>query len=81
MGVHPILLISLGICILFLLLVLFQEKLISFLIRGILGGLLIYAINLLFPEYAIGINFFTLGCSGLLGIPGIATLYIVAWFI
>lgn len=57
--------------------VLFKEKFIQAVIRIMVGGIIIYYINGILPQYAIGINAVSLGCSGILGIPGIAMLYIL----
>jgi inhibitor of the pro-sigma K processing machinery len=66
-----------GICFMLLLWILLKEKFIEGIARMIVGGILIYTINSLLPQYAIGINLISLGCSGVLGIPGVAMLYIV----
>ncbi|WP_070000660.1 pro-sigmaK processing inhibitor BofA family protein [Cellulosilyticum sp. I15G10I2] len=76
-GIHPAILISIGICIVILLWVLLKEKFIQAVVRMIVGGILIYFLNGLLPQYAIGINAISLTCSGILGIPGVAMLYIV----
>ena len=77
-GIHPVILISIGICFVILLWVLFKEKFIEALVRMMVGGIIIYCINGMLPQYAIGINSVSLVCSGLLGIPGVAMLYIVS---
>lgn len=76
-GIHPAILICMGICFMILLWVLLKEKFIEGIARMIVGGILIYCINSMLPQYAIGINLISLGCSGVLGIPGVAMLYIV----
>ena len=76
-GIHPAILICMGICFVFLLWILFKEKFIEAVMRAIVGGVLIYCINSVLPQYAIGLNAMTLSCAGLLGIPGVAMLYIV----
>ncbi len=76
-GIHPAILISIGVCIVILLWVLFKEKFIQVVVRMIVGCIVIYGLNGLLPQYAIGINAISLGCSGILGIPGVAMLYIV----
>jgi len=76
-GIHPAILICMGICFMILLWVLLKEKFIEGILRMIVGGILIYCINSVLPQYALGINGISLGCSGVLGIPGVAMLYIV----
>ena len=76
-GIHPAILICIGICVVTLLWILLKEKFIEIIVRAIVGGILIYCINNVLPEYAIGVNALTLSCSGILGIPGVAMLYIV----
>ncbi|MDF2879099.1 MAG: sigmaK-factor processing regulatory BofA [Clostridia bacterium] len=80
-GIHPAILISMGICIIILLWVLFKEKFVEVTARAIVGGVIIYCINGILPQYAIGINAMSLGCSGLLGIPGVAMLYIMGMMV
>lgn len=56
-----------------------MELIINFMLRGILGMMSIYFINLLFgdvmPEIKIGYNLITFLTTGILGFPGIAMLY------
>lgn len=72
---HPVIMLLMGICLLILIWSLFQDVIIKLVLRGIIGGILIVVINTMCPEYAIGINEWTVGCSGILGIPGLITLY------
>lgn len=76
-GIHPAILISIGVCFVILAWILFKEKFIEALVRMLVGGMIIYSINGILPQYAIGINGISLVCSGLLGIPGVAMLYLV----
>ncbi len=77
LGIHPAILISIGICFVILAWVLFKEKCIEALTRMVVGGIIIYCLNGVMPQYAVGINGMSLICSGILGIPGVAMLYIV----
>lgn len=45
--------------------------------RILLGILLIVTVNLVIPQYAIGINWLSMGCAGVLGVPGVVTLYVI----
>ena len=45
--------------------------------RILLGVILMFMINWLIPQYAIGFNWLTMGCAGVLGVPGVMTLYVV----
>ena len=65
------------ICILALVSIVAKNKIVQLLMRGGIGSVLIVVMNCLLPQYIIGINFFTIGFSALLGLPGIMTLYIL----
>lgn len=45
--------------------------------RVTLGLIIMMIVNYMMPAYELGINLITLGCAGVLGIPGVITLYIV----
>lgn len=77
MGINPVILICIGICVMILMWVLFQELFIKLLSRVVIGAIIIYSINEVLPQYAIGINAMTIGCSGVLGIPGVVMVYIL----
>lgn len=55
------------------------ELIINFVLRGILGMLMIYFVNLFFsariPEIEMGYNLLTFCTTGVLGVPGILMLY------
>lgn len=55
------------------------EWLINFVLRGIMGMMIAYFINFvlvdMMPDMRIGYNFITFLTSGFLGIPGVALLY------
>lgn len=55
------------------------EWLINFVLRGIIGMMLIYFLNFMFadlmPDMKIGYNTITFLAGGFLGIPGVALLY------
>lgn len=57
------------------------EILLRFLTRSCMGIVCIYGINMVLAYMGItglvGINWFTILCSGLLGIPGVGALYAV----
>lgn len=67
-----------------------KEACINFALRAILGILVIYFLNKLFYHYGImadgrilraGINFYTVTISGILGIPGIALIYLMIYLL
>lgn len=76
-NIHPAILMGIGICLVMLLWILLKEKFIQAIMRVILGIIIIYYLNALLPQYAIGLNIVSLSCSGMLGIPGVAMLYLV----
>lgn len=55
------------------------EWLINFMLRGIMGMMMVYFLNFFLgdamPDMRIGYNFITFLASGFLGIPGVALLY------
>lgn len=55
------------------------EKILNFILRGLLGVCSIFLINHFvigtMPEYALGINGLTFLTSGMLGFPGVLALY------
>lgn len=55
------------------------EWLINFMLRGIMGMMMVYFLNFFLgdamPGMRIGYNFITFLASGFLGIPGVALLY------
>ncbi len=55
------------------------EWIINFVLRGVMGMMIIYFVNFIFadsmPEMRIGYNSITFLAGGLLGIPGVAMLY------
>lgn len=80
--IHPGILICLGICLMMLIGAMGRETIFGLLKRAIIGTSLIIAINLFVPDILkIGINGLTIGCTSLLGIPGVIMLYLVRWII
>ncbi|WP_054742736.1 pro-sigmaK processing inhibitor BofA family protein [Cellulosilyticum ruminicola] len=45
--------------------------------RVLIGIVMIIAVNIILPQYAIGLNWISMGCACVLGAPGVVTLYIV----
>lgn len=82
-----------GICTVIFIISLIQNKReagMNFLLRAILGILGIYFLNKLFYHYGImadgkvlraGINIYTITISGILGIPGIALIYLMIYLL
>ena len=75
--IHPFIMMCMGICVIALCWILFQEKCIKVTAQAIVGCLVIYCVNQLIPQYAIGINAISIICTGLLGIPGATLLYVL----
>lgn len=74
--------IIISMCFIILLIVLMKQRaelLLNFLIRGIVGGMIICAVNKVMisqqMEILVGLNPYTVLTSGFLGIPGVAMLY------
>ena len=70
------------ICFIFLFLKIFivpLKKILKIVLNSILGGIVIYIINLIggFWGFHIGLNFFTSILIGLLGLPGVVCLIII----
>ena len=75
-----------GICVLFALFIFFSEKLRfigKFIFNGVVGSVGIYIINYIFSSFGVfvGINPITFAFVGLLGVPGIISLYIINAFL
>lgn len=58
-----------------------MERILNFLLRGILGTIAIYFINSMLEgmgiSLGVGVNIFTALTSGILGIPGVLVLYAI----
>ena len=65
------------VCIVMLFWILWKRQVITIILKIIIGVGIIWAVNLLIPAKAIGINGVTAGVSGILGIPGIIMLYVI----
>lgn len=55
------------------------RKIIKLIINSLLGALLLYIINMVGAQWGfhIGLNWGTLACTGLLGIPGVVLLVVL----
>ena len=56
---------------------LFRNIICKIIERLSLGLIIVLIVNCMIPAYEIGINWITLGCIGILGMPGVMTLYII----
>lgn len=77
----------LGVCIIVLMIGFMGKKvewLVNFILRSVMGTILIYVINLVLAAQQIGItvgiNVLTILTSGLLGFPGVFALYGIQFF-
>lgn len=77
MNGNLVIFICIGICVMILIGLLFEKQIVTLLINGVSGVVVMYCINSILPAYAIGINLLTMGTVTLLGLPGVATLYII----
>ena len=59
------------------------KHLTKFLISGVLGGIGMYAVNILLAPIGlgVGINLLTLFIVAVLGLPGFILLYGISWFL
>ena len=76
---HSAIMMCIGICTILLFWVLFREKCLEVIARIIVGCIIIYFVNKVVPQYAIGINALSIICSGLLGVPGVGMLYMIGF--
>ncbi len=86
MQTNEVIFYMIGMCVVFLLLLLLSEplkSLIKFTIRAVVGGASIYAVNLLLAQTSIyvGLNYLTVFVVGLLGLPGFVMLYLTNYFL
>lgn len=58
------------------------KKILKLVINSIIGGFLIYLINIIGSNFNfhIGLNWWTILCSGILGIPGVILIIILKLF-
>lgn len=56
--------------------ILTKNQVLWFAAKLCIGPLIIIMLNQFIPAYAIGINYFTIGISGVLGFPGVMMLYL-----
>ena len=59
-----------------------MELIFRMIVRGCLGVVLLYGANLVLEymgtDVLVGLNWLTIGCSAILGVPGVIMLYAVA---
>ncbi len=63
-------------CILALIYCIFKKQLKVISLNIVVGVVIIYIINMIYPDIKIGINPITITSVGMMGIPGITMLYI-----
>jgi pro-sigmaK processing inhibitor BofA len=74
--------LGIALCALLLLALIFRKMLkdaLRLTLRAVCGMILIALINSLLPIAPVGINVVTVAVCALLGLPGLAALYIIAW--
>ncbi len=86
MDSESVIMYMIGICLLFVLFIFFSEKFKvfgKFIFNGVIGSVGIYIINYIFSSIGlfVGINVVTFIVVGVLGIPGIISLYIINAFL
>lgn len=59
------------------------KKIFKLIVNSIMGGLLIYVINIVGSNFNfhIGLNWWTILCSGILGIPGVILIVLLKLFV
>ncbi len=86
MSSENVIMYMIGFCILFAIIIFFSDKFKSigkFFFNGIIGSISIYIINYLFSNIGlfVGINLLTFAITGVLGIAGVISLYILNAFL
>ena len=86
MSSDNIIMYMIGICLFFAVIIFFSDKFKTmgkFVFNGVIGSAGIYIVNTLFKSFGlnVGINLITFTVAGLLGIPGIISLYIINAFL
>ena len=67
--------LAIGLCTLGLIGEMTKSQLLKWFVKVCFSGVMIIVMNCLLPQYMINFNWYTLGFSTLLGIPGLMTLY------
>lgn len=81
-GIHPVILGCIGFCLLLLVGVMGRQTILNMVKRIVIGICCIIAINLLLPEtFRVGVNLLTMGCTSLLGMPGVVMLYLIGFIL
>ena len=65
------------VCLVMLFWSLWKRQVVTIIIKVVAGMGIIWVVNLILPTIAIGMNWITVGVTGILGIPGIIMLYII----
>ncbi|MGL4800368.1 MAG: pro-sigmaK processing inhibitor BofA family protein [Cellulosilyticaceae bacterium] len=74
--IHPAIAMSLGVCSILLVYVMFEEHIGKWISQGIVGCIVIGMVNYVVPSYiAVTFNIWTVLIACLMGIPGVALLY------
>lgn len=73
--------LAIGLCMLWLVGEMTKSQIVKWLIRVCFSGVMMIVMNCLLPQYAIGLNLYTMSFSTLLGIPGLMTLYVLKMII
>ncbi len=87
-GVLQTILMMVAICVMFMIILIFQHQLkhvLRIVIRAIAGGFGIvlcnFALSMLGVSVTVGVNFLTLLIIALLGIPGFAAVYFISYLL
>lgn len=81
-SISPIIMFFIGVCVIMLIWILARDVIMTISIRSLVGTLLIIFINSFMPmQQQIGINFLSILCSGVLGVPGVVMLYLFDYLI
>ncbi len=86
MSSDDVIMYMIGVCLFFAVIIFFSDKfriMGKFIFNGVIGSVGIYIINTLFASFGlyVGINLITFIVTGLLGIPGLISLYVINTFL
>ena len=74
-AIHPAIIMSLGMCIVLLIITVFEGKWLKLLQRATFGMLLLVAIQYFIPAIGLGLHWWSVAIACIFGVPGIAIMY------
>lgn len=77
-GVHPVIMVSLLMCTVLLVCIIFDQYVIKWIKNGMLGVCCIYVCDLFVPVvWRVGISILTVAVAALIGVPGVIIMYLI----